>query len=287
MLKIDVDRETARADKRTTQLQERDKQLVACKDELKTSERFRGELSQSVKDKSNKIEKLQAEIGRLMGDFKPNELIRERDEAVKKQFDLDTKLRETTEALSALRVQDQELQDLMTETESREKHKDMLLGKASAKIEKLTGTVRTLQTKSYEQLMAEKAELAGVSNTHNKNAHTPAVIHSPARAPIGRRTAYNSAVLSSSDRAERAMEQARKSREALQDIGTHKKQAETQSEMVQETLAQEVRKLKKLRASQYLELKNLKVANHELVRNRNLPPWPAPLLPLYSMHRDA
>ena len=109
---------------------------------------------------------------------------------------------------------------------TREAHKDMLLGKASSKIEKLTGTVRNLQTKSYEQLMAEKAEME--------------------------------------KKTEAAIKQSRDARDQIKKLAESVYQTQTQAQMATETLTKEVSKLKELRAEQTKELKHFRDTNGEL-----------------------
>ena len=134
--------------------------------------------------------------------------------------DANEKLRVTRDEYTAMKLQG-------SDAETREKHKDMLLGKASSKIEKLTGTVRNLQTKSYEQLMIEKAELE--------------------------------------KKADNAIESSKRSRDDIKRLSDSVYQIQTQSEMAQDTLVQEVAKLKELRAEQTRELKNLKQQNKTLI----------------------
>jgi len=199
---------------RKTLAEEKEKHEATAK---KTSEALA-----KIKDLEHELE-----LARPGGEMDPVKLTADLKEMTEKFETTETKCADAVENLRVTREENSAMKIQAQDAETREKHKDMLLGKASSKIEKLTGTVRNLQTKSYEQLMVEKAELE--------------------------------------KKAENAIESSRRSREDIKRLSESVYQIQTQSEMAQDTLVQEVAKLKELRAEQTRELKNLKQQNATLI----------------------
>jgi hypothetical protein len=225
---IDKDKADRRRGEMEEQVKRSDMRAAGYRHELEDQKSLETSLKQknSALAKEIKSLKQQLELASPGGSMDPVKLTVDLQQTTEKLNDAKEKLADTTHRLKEFREENSRIKDLMQGAETREAHKDMLLGKASSKIEKLTGTVRNLQTKSYEQLMSEKADLE--------------------------------------KKAQIAIEQSKKSREEIKKLSETNYQTQTQSEMREETLQQEVATLKKLRAEQTRELKNLKERNSSL-----------------------
>lgn len=229
MQNIDLERMSGAKSRTAEELEKSRTEYNGMRKSYKDEQARHEATAKKLSEAQAKIKELnnQLELSKPGADMDPVKLSADLKELSEKYRDLDAKFIDASAKLKATRDENSAMKLQLTDAETREKHKDMLLGKASSKIEKLTGTVRNLQTKSYEQLMIEKAELE--------------------------------------KKADNAVESSRRSRDDIKRLSDSVYQIQTQSEMAQDTLVQEVAKLKELRAEQTRELKNLKQQNATLI----------------------